>query len=97
MEGEGGKGAGRQGTDKVGLVLSQCRAGGRWKRCCSKTERRTCSPAALQRENFNLSRKRRSLPTIFNLPEQTSQPFLNKAFRIAFFLFPDCQIDVSEK
>lgn len=55
------------------------------------------APAALQRENFNLSRKRRSLPTIFNLLEQTSRPFLNKALRIAFFLFPDCQIDAAQK
>lgn len=78
----------RQGTDKVGLVLSQCRAGGRWKRCCSKTERRTCSPAAQQRENFNLSRKRRSLPTIFNLLEQTSRPFFKQSIPNCFFLVP---------
>lgn len=94
---EGRREAKRQGTDKVGLVLSQCRAGGRWKRCCSKTERRTCSPAALQRENFNLSRKRRSLPTIFNPLEQTSRPFFKQSIPNCFFLVPGLSNRCSRK
>lgn len=87
----------RQGTDKVGLVLSQCRAGGRWKRCCSKTERRTCSPAVLRRENFNLSRKRRSRPTIFNLLQQTSRAVLQQSIPNCFFLVPGLSNRCSRK
>lgn len=95
--GEGSKGAGRQrGSGQI-----------RWDWFCHNVAqeaggnvaapKQRGAPAAPRRENFNLSRKCRSLPTIFNLPEQTSRPFLNKAFRIAFFLFPDCQIDAAEK